>query len=66
MRAPWISRTAFENEEQLARTIYHENWHVGQINQYGRYSSGAAGAWDAERKWWSNHPLNPARPGGSS
>jgi hypothetical protein len=68
-----LAPEAFENEEQLARTIYHENWHVGQINRYGRYFSGAAEAdrweqeaWDAERQWWSNHPLNPARLGGSS
>jgi hypothetical protein len=72
-RAIRLAPEAFENEEQLARTIYHENWHVGQINRYGRYFSGPAEAdrweqeaWNAERQWWRNHPLNFGQPGGSA
>ena len=65
-----LSPQAFENEEQLARTIYHENWHVGQINAHGRYFKDAAEAdrweqeaWDAERRWWQSHPLNTGGKG---
>jgi hypothetical protein len=72
-RAIRLAPEAFENEEPLARTIYHENWHVGQINRYGRYFSGPAEAdrweqeaWNAERQWWRNHPLNFGQPGGSA
>jgi hypothetical protein len=65
-----LSPRAFENEEQLARTIYHENVHVGQINEFGRYARSAAEhdqweqeAWEAERKWWKSHPLNAGGEG---
>jgi hypothetical protein len=63
---------AFENEEQLARSVYHENIHVGQINAHGRFFKDVAEgdkwekeAWGAERAWWQNHPLNPANQKGT-
>lgn len=63
-----LSPQAFENEEQLARTIYHENIHVGQISANGHYFRDAVErdrweqeAWEAELRWWTEHPLNPQK-----
>ncbi|HVV09504.1 hypothetical protein [Amycolatopsis sp.] len=61
-----ISPQAFVNEEQLARTLYHENVHAGQLAENGgRYPSTQAGhdAWEdsahaGDQQWWENHPLN--------
>ncbi len=61
-----IGPAAFVNEEQLARSLYHENIHANQLagNRW-RYPSTSAGhdAWEdaahaGDRQWWQNHPLN--------
>lgn len=57
---------AFVNEEQLARTLYHENMHVEQLARNGwRYPPNQAGhdAWENEahagdKQWWDEHPNN--------
>lgn len=61
-----LSRAAFRNEEQLARTMAHERYHVvEQLRQgmpYPRTRSAAEPYEDAarnfENNWWSSHPLN--------
>ncbi|MEJ2853365.1 MULTISPECIES: WXG100 family type VII secretion target [unclassified Saccharothrix] len=69
-----IGPSAFANEEMLARTLYHENVHVRQINGNGGRGPGSMRQWDewekaahaADRAWWQNHPLNPDRAGGGT
>jgi len=63
-----IGPGAFKNEETLAKTIYEENFHAGQLNANGgppqsieenqRWESEAK---DAVDQWWNNHPLNPSK-----
>ncbi|ADJ47307.1 hypothetical protein AMES_5482 [Amycolatopsis mediterranei S699] len=60
-----IAPQAFVNEEQLARTLYHENVHAGQLaGNGGRYPAAAGhAAWEdaaheADQQWWDDHPLN--------
>jgi hypothetical protein len=61
-----ISPQAFVNEEQLARTLYHENLHAGQLSGNGwRYPPTQAGhdAWEhaaheGDKRWWDEHPIN--------
>ncbi|MET0236094.1 MAG: hypothetical protein ABW224_15725 [Kibdelosporangium sp.] len=68
-----ISPRAFVNEEQLARTLYHENVHVRQINENGgRYPTDIDElerwedeAWDEERRWWDAHTRNGRQQGDS-
>jgi uncharacterized protein YukE len=62
-----LSRTAFETEERLARTLFHERVHVEQLRSglpYPRDVPAAKpfedAAWRAELEWWATHPLNPA------
>ena len=57
-----LTRDAFTNEEQLARTLVHEQFHVQQIaSGMGYPSSIAAGAaWEDEayqyeNDWWAAH-----------
>lgn len=56
-----FTRDAFRNEEQLARTIYHEQYHVNQIESGMGYpeTRQEAGPWEqdaeqAEESWWQN------------
>jgi uncharacterized protein YukE len=61
-----ISPEAFVNEEQLARSLRHENIHAEQLSRNGwRYPSDQAGhdAWEdaahaGDLEWWNNHPIN--------
>jgi RHS repeat-associated protein len=62
-----LTRDAFEDEEQLARTLAHERFHVGQLRSGMGYpvTYDAGNAWESaaqqfEDSWWNNHPLNPA------
>jgi hypothetical protein len=61
-----LARDAFANEEQLARTLYHERFHVEQLRGGMPYPTNDAedevferAAYAAEDAWWSSHPLNP-------
>lgn len=55
-----LTRSAFADEEQLARTLFHERFHVDQIRSgmgYPRTMQGA-GPWEdaayaAEETWWA-------------
>jgi hypothetical protein len=65
-----LTRDAFSNEETLARTLFHERLHVEQLRQglpYPQSKSEALpyerAAYAAERRWWADHPLNPANQG---
>jgi hypothetical protein len=56
-----LTRSAFANEEQLARTLFHERFHVDQIRSGMGYptSPAAAGPWEsaayaAEEAWWGS------------
>ena len=56
-----LTRSAFASEEQLARTLFHERFHVNQIRSGMGYpaSPAAAGPWEsaayaAEEAWWSS------------
>ncbi len=62
-----LTRDAFRNEEQLARTLAHEHYHVEQIRNGLPYPQTKAEAvsWEREayayeQRWWDSHPLNPA------
>lgn len=55
-----LTRSAFKNEEQLARTLAHERFHVDQIRSGAGYpdSYDAANAWEREahayeNAWWA-------------
>lgn len=62
-----IAPKAFTNEEELARTVYHENVHVDQIARNGdnmpssktQHDMWEDQADDMEADWWDNHPKNP-------
>jgi hypothetical protein len=63
-----LTRDAFRDEETLARTLYHERFHVDQLRQGLRYPRTEAeaepyerAAYSAEKNWWAAHPLNPVR-----
>jgi uncharacterized protein YukE len=64
-----IAPQAFVNEEQLARTLYHENVHAGQLAENGwAKPTTVAGrqAWEnaahaADEQWWQSHPINQGR-----
>jgi uncharacterized protein YukE len=65
----YLNRAAFRSEEELARTLEHERYHVQQIRNGERYPKPGENTdpWEDpakahERQWWENHPLN--RPGG--
>jgi hypothetical protein len=50
---------AFANEETLARTIYHETLHVGDLRGGVPFAdSTEEDAYIDEYLWWVNHPLN--------
>jgi hypothetical protein len=60
-----LGRGAFANEEELARTLAHERFHVDQIRGGMGYPEtyDAGNAWESaaqefEDSWWTNHPLN--------
>jgi hypothetical protein len=64
-----LGRDAFIDEEQLARTLFHERYHVQQLRNGMPFPDGLdkSLAWErdayrAEQEWWDNHPFNP--PGG--
>lgn len=55
-----LTRSAFADEEQLARTLFHERFHVGQIRSGMGYprSIREAAPWGdtadaAEEAWWA-------------
>ncbi|WP_170317355.1 RHS repeat-associated core domain-containing protein [Acrocarpospora corrugata] len=57
---------AFKNEEELARTLAHERFHVQQLRDGMGYPADydAGNIWETqaeefENLWWDNHPLNP-------
>lgn len=61
-----LTRDAFANEQEMARTLYHERFHVGQLRRgmpYPRTDAEVAAmereAHAAEQRWWRSHPLNP-------
>ena len=64
-----IAPGAFTNEEQLARTIYHENVHAEQLARNGGRRPGSVAekerwedeAYAREQEWWDNHPMNQGR-----
>jgi uncharacterized protein YukE len=65
----YLNRAAFRSEEELARTLEHERFHVQQIRNGERYPEPGENTdpWENpakahEREWWANHPLN--RPEG--
>src|SRR5207245_24209 len=67
-----LTRDAFRDEETLARTLYHERFHVDQLRRglpYPRTDADAypyeQAAYGAEEQWWASHPLNPANQEGS-
>jgi hypothetical protein len=60
-----LQRPAFRNEEQLAKTLYHERLHVDDLRNGAPYPEtyDAGSKWErnAERRtdeWWDNHPIN--------
>ena len=60
-----LNRSAFTSEEELARTLAHELYHVDQIRSGMGYPKtyDAMNAWETaaqqyENEWWANHPLN--------
>jgi uncharacterized protein YukE len=64
-----LTRAAFRSEEELARTLEHERFHVQQIRDGMHYprSGENTDPWEIpalqhEFQWWQNHPLN--QPGG--
>ena len=61
----YLNRAAFRSEEELARTLEHERFHVQQIRNGERYPKPGENTdpWEApaiahERQWWESHPLN--------
>jgi hypothetical protein len=67
----YLSRGAFRSEEELARTLEHERFHVQQIRDGIPYPKPGEDtnlwekpAYDHEKQWWDNHPLN--QPGGAN
>ncbi|GEM_PF-5084263 len=57
-----LTRSAFSNEEQLARTLAHERFHVDQIRSGMGYPTNydAGNAWEQaaqafEDDWWAGH-----------
>jgi hypothetical protein len=64
-----LGRDAFIDEEQLARTLFHERYHVQQLRNGMPFPTGLdkslsweRDAYRAEQEWWENHPFN--LPGG--
>lgn len=61
-----LTRDAFASEEELARTLIHEQFHVEQQLRAGMPYPKTAAAADPyeeaatayEKHWWSTHPLN--------
>jgi hypothetical protein len=60
-----LTRSAFTNEEQLARMLAHETFHVDQLWSGMGYPEtyDASNAWEAaarqyEDEWWASNPLN--------
>lgn len=60
-----LCRDAFKNEEQLARTLAHERFHVEQLRSGLPHPKTDEAtdlfekdAYDFEDQWWNNHPLN--------
>jgi hypothetical protein len=67
-----LYRDAFHDEEQLARTLAHERFHVEQIKRGAPIPSDEAtlSAWEDEAyahedEWWANHPNNQPSVGGA-
>jgi hypothetical protein len=65
----YLNRAAFRSEEELARTLEHERFHVQQLRNGERYPEPGENTdpWEQpakahERQWWENHPLS--QPGG--
>ena len=57
-----LYRNAFDNEEELARTLAHERFHVDQVRQAGYvpYSIRKRKVWERdaeyfEEQWWQEH-----------
>lgn len=66
----YLTRAAFRNEEELARTLEHERFHVQQVRDGMPYPKVGedTDAWEApaiahELHWWANHPLNKLEGG---
>jgi len=64
-----LYRTAFQSEEDLARTLEHERFHVQELRQGRPYPADdeAAVAFEDrayahENQWWENHPVRPEGP----
>ena len=65
----YLTRAAFRSEEELARTLEHERFHVQQVRDGMPYPTVGENTdpWEGpaiahEERWWENHPLN--RPDG--
>lgn len=61
----YLNRAAFRSEEELARTLEHERFHVQQIRDGLPYPRRAEDTepWERparehEKQWWDDHPLN--------
>ncbi|MHA6764877.1 hypothetical protein [Streptacidiphilus sp. PAMC 29251] len=61
-----LARGAFQNEETLAKTLAHEQFHVNELNAGMPYPTSAEEAipfedraYAFEDTWWAAHPLNP-------
>jgi hypothetical protein len=69
-----LTQRAFRNEEDLARTIFHENFHLGQARRDGftpavgtpEHRAREVEASRADSDWWKNHPLNRKQTEGTS
>ena len=66
-----LYRDAFYDNEQLAKTLAHERFHVDQIKRGARLPADEAevDAWEREayayeNEWWENHPENRSDDGG--
>ncbi|MGC4749640.1 WXG100 family type VII secretion target [Micromonospora sp. DT201] len=61
-----LCREAFRSEEDLARTLEHERFHVAELRQGHPYPATRHEidayedrAYGHEEQWWTNHPVRP-------
>ncbi|MFJ6154529.1 WXG100 family type VII secretion target [Micromonospora profundi] len=61
-----LCREAFRSEEDLARTLEHERFHVAELRQGHPYPASRHEidafedrAYGHEEQWWRNHPVRP-------
>jgi uncharacterized protein YukE len=60
-----LCRDAFRSEEDLARTLEHERFHVSELRAGRPYPTSREAdafedrAYAHEEQWWNNHPVRP-------